>query len=75
MLDRFRVAMTLVGAMQVAIVGMMAYATQISYSIPAVIAIGMTGLSLFLAFVSVQMPSWQSSPGVSKEATATENKN
>lgn len=74
-LDRFRIAMTLVGATQVALVGMMAYATQIDYSIPAVLAIGMTGASIFLAFVSVQMPSWKASPEVSKAATSSETPN
>lgn len=72
MVNRFRMVMTLVGAMQVSIVGMMAYSTQISYSIPPVIAIGMTGLSLFLAYVATQMPSWQASPEVSQAATNAE---
>lgn len=72
MINRFRVAMTLVVASQATFVGILGYATQIDYKFPVLAAIGLFGASIFLGIVSVQMPSWQASESVSKAASSAE---
>lgn len=72
-MNRFRIAMTLVEATKVALVGGMAYATQVpGFQLPIEWAIGGTVAALFLGVVSAQMPSWQASPAVSAAATVAE---
>lgn len=73
-MNRFKIAMTLIEAVKVALATGLAAATTNPpiYPIQPGLAFGAVVLIAFLSVVSAQMPSWAASNEVAKAATSAE---
>jgi hypothetical protein len=74
MMDRFRIAISIVGTAQIMIATALASQSVQPpiYTLPPAVAFGLVVVNAGLVFLAAQMPSWSTSKRVARAATAAE---